>query len=65
MNKVFASLIVGSILLGGCQQFMPLTADEMPDQPRLGRGPGSFYGGVCHYDNGDVILPPGGTSICP
>ena len=64
MKKILASLVVASIFLGGCQYFMPLTADEVPDLPRTNKGHGTFYGGACHYENGQVSLPPFGSIGC-
>ncbi len=66
MNKVLAGLIAASVFLGGCQYFMPVTADEVLDRPPSSRGEGRFSGGVCRYDNGEVRLPSSpGSSTCP
>ncbi len=64
MNKVRASLVIGSIFLGGCQYLMPLTADEVPNLPRTNKGQGTFYEGPCHYDNREIGIPDFGSIVC-
>ena len=60
MDRLLASLIV-AILLSGCQQFMPLTNDELAGQQhRLNQG--TLVGGFCRYDNGEVVAIPRGES---
>jgi len=54
MNRLLLSLIV-VLLLNGCAQFMPLTAEEAKGQD------GTFshrtdMGGYYRSDNGDVVL---------
>lgn len=63
MNTV-AVVIVASVLLGGCQALMPIPTEEVPDLPRTNKGQGLFYGGACHYDNGEVSTPAFGSIVC-
>jgi len=67
LNKLGATLILGSFFLVGCQYFMPVTMDEVPNRAPSpsDRGSGLFSGGVCRYDNGEVGLPSEpGSSRC-
>ena len=56
MDRLFASLIVAS-LLSGCELFMPVTADEAIGQDGL-YSYGAMVGGYCRYDNGGVVVSP-------
>ncbi len=65
MNRLLASLIVAT-LFSGCQQFMPLTSEEIAEHP-WERNDVTFIAGVCRYDNGAVIAanPEMGAPDCP
>ncbi len=63
MDKLLLSLVI-AILLCGCQQFLPLTNEELSENPPRGSN-AILIGGQCRYDNGTITGLPENSASCP
>ncbi len=64
MNRVIISLLA-AILLSGCGLLMPLTSEEIAENPPE-RNDATFIAGFCRYEDGTVIAanPKRGATDC-